>query len=340
MNPTLQDLCGEGRRGAGLAADRHHVMRRIRGRLSILSALALLLLCSCAGSPAGHANDSARPPLPREVAFNDGVGRRDNLLVAVHLEDGQELLCSVDTGCPLTILNESVVGKLGNRIGTEKVNFAFREQQELPVYRSPKLYLGSTPLLTGSRVLVGDLRRQFGARPVAGILGMDCLRHYCLQLDFRDRKLRFLDPDHLNNADLGTAFPLVLAPYPMRNIKEGAVAFVDAPLLQEPKVRFWIDTGMHGDADLLLKSGRFQQTLRRRPPDAIGEYRVAGGTIQSASLVRFATLDLCGDTYTDVIVAEVPEEPWSFQGWIGLGFLEKTVVTLNFPRGTMHLKRQ
>lgn len=314
-------------------------MRPIRGRLSNLPVLGLLLLCSCAGSPHRHSDHSARPPLPREVAFNDAAGRRDNLLVAVHLEDGEELLLSVDTGCPVTILDDSLARKLGKSVGTEKVNFAFQEQRELAVYRSPKLYLGSTPLLTGPRVLVGDLRRQFGARPVAGILGMDCLRHYCLQLDFRDRTLRFLDPDHLNGADLGTAFPLDVVPYPMRNIKDAAVAFVDAPLLQEPKVRFWIDTGMHGAADLLLKSGQFQQTLRRQRPDRIGEYRVAGGSIQSAKRAHFATLDLCSDTYTDVIVAEIPDGPWSFQGWIGLGFLEKTVVTLNFPRGTLYLKR-
>jgi len=39
---------------------------------------------------------------------------------------------------------------------------------------------------------------------------MDILRHYCIQLDFEAGKMRFLDPDHLNTAELGKVFPLTL----------------------------------------------------------------------------------------------------------------------------------
>ncbi len=45
-------------------------------------------------------------------------------------------------------------------------------------------------------------------RHVAGILGMDCLRHYCVQLDFEAKKVCFLDPKNFPDEDLGKSFPL------------------------------------------------------------------------------------------------------------------------------------
>ncbi len=71
------------------------------------------------------------------------------------------------------------------------------------------LYLGETRLLLDDRVTTDDLSRMFpGQSSIKGVLGMDCLRHYCIQLDFTARKMRFLDPDHLQTDGLGKAFPM------------------------------------------------------------------------------------------------------------------------------------
>ena len=166
-----------------------------RGTFGVI--LSLLLLCSCA------TKNSVRPNLPAETSFNETAGRGDPVFVTLTLETGEKLLFGVDTGSPLTILDKSVEGKLGKRLGTTKSNFAFRDQEIVGIYTSPKLYWGNTQLLAGPRILTADLRRQFGARPVAGILGMDCLQHYCIQLDFSDNKIRFLNPDHVDTQNLG-----------------------------------------------------------------------------------------------------------------------------------------
>src|SRR6267142_2319586 len=44
--------------------------------------------------------------------------------------------------------------------------------------------------------------------PAKGILGMDLLRHYCVQLDFEAGMIRFLNSNELDVATLGKAFPL------------------------------------------------------------------------------------------------------------------------------------
>src|SRR6185369_5573391 len=36
-------------------------------------------------------------------------------------------------------------------------------------------------------------------RPIKGILGMDCLHHYCVQLDFAAGKMRFLDAQRIRD---------------------------------------------------------------------------------------------------------------------------------------------
>jgi hypothetical protein len=46
-------------------------------------------------------------------------------------------------------------------------------------------------------------------QPIMGILGFDVLQHYCIQLDFSARKLRFMDGDHANKHHWGKAFRVV-----------------------------------------------------------------------------------------------------------------------------------
>ena len=42
-----------------------------------------------------------------------------------------------------------------------------------------------------------------------GILGIDVLEHYCIQLDFAAGKMRFLDDQHADKSAWGKAFPIV-----------------------------------------------------------------------------------------------------------------------------------
>jgi hypothetical protein len=305
------------------------IMARSKLRVfAIGTCLFSFLLCSCT------TQNPAPASLPVETSFNESVVG-DSLFATLVLETGEKLLFSVDTGNPLTILDKSEEGKLGKRLGTVKFNFAFRHRENAGIYKSPKLFLGSAQLLTGPRILTADLRQEFGTNKVAGILGMDCLRHYCLQLDFGDQKLRFLNPDDLNTDNLGRAFPLVINRYSIGNVKEGSVVFVNASFSEEGNVNFWLDTGLYGDGDILLESKRFRRALRELKPDETNDL-----SLKNASMARFPMLKFGGETYTNTILGNFPDGLWSFQGWIGLRFLARHLVTLNFPKRTMYLKQE
>ncbi len=163
----------------------------------------LPLLCSCAGPYA------VAPHRPPETAMNENAGQDDWLQVKLRLESGEELSFMLDTGLPHTIVDKSLEPKLGGRLGWKHTWEPFLGGVlRVGSYRAPRLYLGDTLLVTDSRVYTYDLQHQ--SPGLMGILWMDCLRNYCIQMDFAQRQLRFLDPNHAGDGDPGTAFPLTI----------------------------------------------------------------------------------------------------------------------------------
>src|SRR5260221_11812647 len=179
---------------------------------AVAACLCLGLSCSCSTASTRMADCLDRPCLPGEVAMNKGAGRGDLLYLTLRTQTGKELLFTVDTGCPNTILDKSLEPTLGKRLGMRFLWYGAYGLKVGGSYAAPNLYLGDTRLRTGPRVATDDLRRrllnQLAGRPIMGVIGMDCLRHYCIQLDFATGKVRFLDPDQLRTDELGKAFPL------------------------------------------------------------------------------------------------------------------------------------
>ena len=326
--------------------------RIVTETLAGICCLSLMLLCSCA------TGNTARPNLPTGVVMNAEAGH-DDLYVTLRLEDGEELLFILDTGCVQTTLHRSLEPKLGKRLGTKKSRWAFYENGDgNGSYPAPKLYLNGTPLVLGTRVETADLKAHSDPR-VRGVLGMDCLRHYCLQLDFQARQIRFLDPDTLDDRDLGKAFPLT--------IYFGGVS-TQADLFSIGEVSFRADTGFVG-GDFLLKPRSFRRELDipKRRPD--GVWRTKNGETNGLFFVQeissnegtrtnrilstqanplggiplkaasFSSVSFCGNDYPDVWLIENSAQRWPAQNWMGLRFLARHLVTFNFPKRTMYLKK-
>jgi len=277
--------------------------------------------------PDGSIDNSIRPNLPSETTFNKEAGNGGNLLngdllyLTLRLEDGENLLFLMDTGSDSTTLDKSLEAKLGKRLGTTTLNWDYSAGKRTSgVYETPKLYLGGTRLLLDDQITTDDLSRILsGQSSIKGVLGMDCLRHYCIQLDFAARKMRFLDPDHLQTARLGKAFPIA-------NFSGEISTCTNFFGLMN--TRFSVDTGCTLDGALKLKL--FQQELRKQTAVATNVTTTAG-----VSLVRVAFFEKVmfdGNVYRHVIISECPDE-----NMIGLRFLARYLVTFNFPKQTMYL---
>jgi hypothetical protein len=264
-------------------------MKRILKVRTLGTILSLLLLCSCATTPHQPAIVSASE-LPADVTINTVAGHGGYLTVTLRLEDGEELPFMVDTGASATIFDKSLESKLGKRLGTATTSGWSGKGGKANLYATPKLYLGNTRLMTGSRVSTGS-----------AILGMDCLKHYCIQLDFEAGKMRFLNPDQVNTAQFGKAYPLTF---------KGNLPFIH-------------HVGLLGgsDTNLLIDMGC-------RTDGLAGKSAING-------LVQF--LPACvwdGETYSNLAIAAVGNA-----NVLGLNFFARHLVTLDFPKRMMYLKQ-
>lgn len=233
------------------------------------------------------------PQLPADVPMNEEAGRGGKLFVTLRLDDGEELPFLLDTGASGTVLDKSLEPKLGKQLGTEPSN-SWGGKGKANTYAAPKLYIGDTPLLTGNKVWTTDLNHP------SGILGMDCLKHYCVQLDFQSGKMRFLNSAGLNTNELGARYPLIL--------KGGLPYIRESGLVGCPNTELMIDVGcsVDGLTEKTLASG-----LARFLPECVWE----------------------GTTYSDIAVAAVDHA-----NVIGIRFLARHLVTLDFPGRMMYLK--
>ena len=273
--------------------------------------LGLILLCSCA------TERSSQRSLPADVPINQDVGRGNWLIVTVQLGTGQKLPVIVDTGAGATVLNKSLAPKLGKRLGTIGNNH-WGKVITNDVYAAPKLYLGGAPLLmTGDAVLCADVKDLLAGshQYIMGILGMDVLEHYCIQLDFAAGKMRFLDDPHADKSTWGKAFSIV----PVRD--DDPRPAVAENLLGRQGPHSLIDSGWLGDGALRPKY--FQQWTNRAVVPTNGEARSPDGVFG-------------GKKYFFVNLSEMD---WPSDA-IGLNFLARHLVTFDFPNHTLYLQRR
>ena len=283
----------------------------------------LALLCSCVTQNWYTPAPSIPRLLPNEIAFTDlngPAGRGGNLFLTLRLEDGQELAFMVDTGSPVTVLDKSLAPKLGERVAPGDAFFPLHERREpAGVYRAPAIYLGNTRLLTGRWIITENLAAMTGGA-LGGILGMDCLRFYSVQLDFSQNMLRFLDLNAPQLPDLGQPFPMILSESGPMEVSVPGDFFGAANGTSQ------IDTGDPWDgaatSNLLHQAVHAQTADWSKPVDPAGRQKA-----------HFPQVTFAGQKYSDVVLHAHGRHV------IGLRFLARHLVTLDFPRGTMHLKR-
>jgi hypothetical protein len=274
--------------------------------------LSLIFLCSCATEQSIHRS------LPAEVSINKDAGRGGLLIVTLRLENGQKLPFIIDTGASCTFFDKSLEPKLGKPLGTTVGELAGVKSTNNYYDVSPKLYLGGAPLMmTGTIIAACDLKRMSAllGPPVMGILGMDVLEHYCIQLDFAAGKMRFLDGDRVDKQMWGKAFPIVAL-----NAEDARPAVAEN-LFGVRGPHSLIDSGYNSDGWLMPKY--FRQWTNEAVLGTNGEARWPNGMFG-------------GEKYP---LVSLPEQDFESDA-IGIRFLARHLVTLDFPNHTLYLQRQ
>jgi hypothetical protein len=125
-----------------------------------------------------------------------------------------------------------------------------------------------------------------------GVLGIDCVKHYCVQLDFEAGKIRFLDLNHIDDTALGKSFPLSFPE------NAGRPFLRNSSLVEGAGTNTLIDTGY--DADGALNPKHFKRE--------VCEGRlIAVGTAAAGGKSGFARLPNCVWHGRDAILDELEE---------------------------------
>lgn len=258
--------------------------------------------------------DSAELKLPPETSINPDAGRGDLLVINLQVA-GKERLFVLDTGAGITCVGKSLAAELGRPVGTV-VAHHWGEDTKQKLYAMPAIYIGGARLRSGTNVMALDLKSvsiTYG-RPIEGILGLDVLKNYCVQVDFAANRLRFLDNSQADTSAWGRAFPMM----PL-NDKDPRPA-VAGNLFGEEGPHSIIDSGYIG-AGWLMPQRFAQWTNQAAAP--------------SPDKARSSDARFFGETYPDM---NLNREDVESDG-IGLEFLARHLVTLDFPKQTLYLKR-
>jgi hypothetical protein len=291
-----------------------------RSRLFVRALLgcACLVLNSCATPK------TPPPPLPPETSFNESAGRGDWLRVKLHMGGDRDIAVTLDTGGPRTVLDKSLEPWLGKRLGRGTWWEPFLGGLvKVGIYRTPKLSLGGTRLITGDWVYTYDLQKD--SPGLMGIIGVDCLRNYCLQFNFKNHKMRFLDPDLPGREHWGDALPLTIL---------FGVVIARADCFGTGKIFFCPDTG-YDCGDVMLKPTLFNRALKQHPPVWTNQFTVRAGVSKRAA--GFARGDFGGRTYSDLTFMEWAGA-WPAGDLVGLPFLARHLVTFDFPKRRLYLQ--
>jgi hypothetical protein len=262
-------------------------------------------------------------PRPADVVMNDEAGHGGLLILTVRTGTGEDWPLVLDTGCAKTGFDPSLAPKLGPTNATQTF-WNFGVPHEGPLFAPPKLYLGGVQLRTSSTNVgtydCGGISA-FVGRPILGILGIDVLKNYCVQLDFKQRRIRFLDDEHSNKENWGHAFAL--------NQLGDECFYTEANLVGVAGRGTLIDSGSLHDG--WLRPDIYDRWMNLSKP-ASGETRYPKG--------------LLGDeTYPELDLQKLDEKSIasgdSHTGYNGIGiqFLSLHLVTFDFPGRTMYLKR-
>jgi len=287
-------------------------------RLIFVCAFAAHLIALGSFSPAA-------PPRQRPPIAEFDIGAEGDFIILSLTIDQHEYPFLLNTGLPITVVDDTLRKKFDLR-KLEPGPGATRRGTRRERYGGLRPALGNLRLDFPDGVESGDYTGMREGLDIDcfGEIGMDFLAPYIVQIDFDQGKLRLLSS---------------LPPAPGEAIRikqpgdENRVPTALVSLAGQPAQKFIISTARSGNSidanpDLLTKleeSGKASNLAKERGVQRSGTRRFDAFRVDWAQL---------GSTRTEALICNSSE-----QNGLGLSYLARFVVTFDFPRRKMFLKK-
>jgi len=288
--------------------------------LKVVLFFVLLLTYGCSDEPKNTSDGSAEHKILAEFKI---AKTGDPILLPVTFKD-KELLFVLDTGSSHTAFDTSLRNELGE---VKKIEKALTHGAPITaeLFDAPKAFLGPLNLQDSGQVSCLDLKMLslIDGRKISGIIGVNFLRGYVIQIDFDKGTLSFLQPKEEQHPNWGIELAIWY--------NSLGLPFIKSSISKNINVDFMIDTASNSTGG--LGSDIFKQILSEKGLTTSKTLiATASGVIQKRE-VRIDSISVGSFEYQKLIFSEAN---WSY---LGLLFLSRHIVTLDFPNKRMYLRK-
>ena len=293
----------------------------LRG-LSLVGAV-LLMICTATGVELDD-DEFVKPKLLEEFRISPNG---EPIVLPVKL-GGKTYSFLLDSGSATTTFDISLREFLGEpKIKRDAGKDEEGNLREFNIYYAPDAKLGKLSFLYGGTVFCVDLTplRESTGLDIRGVIGVGFMRRYMLQLDFDNGKLRIFRSGSRKQVEFGD--PVTM------NLSEYGCPFVVGKILDKYQCSFIIDTGYPDSGSLsgdlfakLSELGKIHGITRG--------ITNTDGKVRTTTETRMSEMELGTHDYKGLIF-----EHSSRGNMLGLGFLSRHTVTLDFPNLEMYLKK-
>lgn len=300
----------------------------------------ILLFGGCATIQESRSEGSVTQKGTSEITFPDD----SNLILLPVTFKGKEYQFILDTGATTTVFDTSLKSKLRKwPFLSKKAKAADGKTIKVEYFHAPHARLGKFCLHKCYLVAVFDLDllSTMAGKKVHGIIGMDFLKRYIVQIDFNRHTVSFIKPKF--SIDIFS----FLRPEKNEHPEWGEPVSIryrfisDQPYIrgkvQDISVNFLVDTGFTGPYfGGFLESKIFKEIYSKSiTKKAMGkDLTIAGEMVPVSNKVALPDKLCIGPfVYDDAVFLELT------QSILGLGFLSHHIVTFDFPKKKIYLKK-
>ena len=307
-------------------------MKKLNLSIALVIIAAVFLLTGCQSS---RIQTVSSPQVLAEFEIKEDM---DDILLPVEF-DGKEYQFLLDTGTTNTLFDQSFKDKLGKRIlWPRKGDAAYGKKVKVEMFHAPNAWLGPFNLKNMRYVVAADLNKIVSdeSRNFQGIVGMDFMQSYIVQLNFDKRKISFLKGS--KETDLFGLFrpkenehPEWGEPVPLKRNWFSNLRYVKGRLMDKINAEFLIDSGWHFPG--VLKSSLFDRVSSMISRMKNGNQSAAVRTSNRGKVIITEEFSVGTFEYNDMFFQK------SNLSILGLPFLSRHLVTFDFPNDTMYLKK-
>ena len=254
--------------------------------------------------------------------------------------NGEECTLALDTGASYTVVDDSFKDKLGKMISKpRKASTPYNKDKILMIERFsfPDAYLGNLKLKTSNSIYVMDLDPLTGGL-CKGVIGMDFLEQYIVQIDFDNGKViflkgkknfdifSFLGPKENKHPEWGEPVKIKTRIFGNRRTVKGRV-------LGNISTDFMIDTGWGFSG--VLKNNKFDK-VKSNLYETDNETTFVIATENNSSMgniVKTNRFSIGTFNYKEIMFQK------GDISMLGLPFFSHHLVTFDFPNNIMYLKK-